>query len=114
MKIETEYNLRENVFFLEHGNKTGDVNVRCGMIKGFEILCTDNGVQEIVYKLLLDTDSYNNNNWPEISEKFLFRNEHDVMKFFKSNMKIQLENAESKRKRLEEAIINEDPDDLPF
>ena len=115
MKIETSYNLHDTVFFLESGNSVGDVSVRCGMIKEIEIKISDNGgTCEVTYKIIMDSSASYQNDWFEVNEEFLFKNEKDVMKFFNKNMKIQLEKTEDKRERLESLVLNEDVDDLPF
>jgi len=118
MNVETKYNIHDSVLFLkDNGNSTGDVAVKGGIVRSFTINCEDTSIIKIVYGVIMDPDRMDGDGeWVEIYEHHLFKDEKDVMKFFRKNMKIQLEDVETKRKRLEEAgkPCGDFDDDLPF
>jgi len=113
MNFDSKYNIHDTVLYLHSNGETGNVDVRGGLVKGITIKCIENLQTSIIYEVVVNVD-YRDEDWIEIPEEFLFNDEKDVMKFFRKNMKVQLETVEAKRKRLEAVMRSEDLDDLPF
>lgn len=109
MKLDSKYNINQSVCFLRPLGGNGNVEVQGGIIKQINVICNARNEVEIKYIVSASPGQL------EIKEEYLFREEKDVMKFFYKNMKIQLEDVEIKRKRLEtQDVIDDNDDSLPF
>jgi len=111
MIIETKYDLHDTVLFLKsNSSETGDVEISGGIVKGIKF---DRRVDSslIVYDVIGEKGY--NKEWWQITEGNLFKNENDLMKFFKKNMRKKFLSIDSIKGELIEEVPKE-YDDLPF
>lgn len=103
MNINIKYDINDNVYFVVSSNYgNGGFEIQNGIVNEIKIIRNDKNKTFITYEIRTKRSSF------YVDEPFLFKNDSDLYKFFKENIRNFIdENRLVSRKKIEE-------EDLPF
>lgn len=102
MIINVKYNIDDNVYFVISGYGNGAFEIKNGVVIEIKIIKNNKEELHITYEIQTERNTY------YVDEAFLFKNDLDLYKFFKENIRSFFEENRVTIKK------KEDVDDLPF